>query len=228
VAEGYEVTGKLNEIKEITEYSFSPPQGSSMNSLDEFSSNADKLFPVGKLDWSELYKDCNIKIKYCRSKYLSITLKSSKDLNSCAAKLIQGIDYRLLCEESKIVKELDIDTNILQIKINFDFPPYKYLTFVSERRAEEILSDRIAILERPCKNYPVMLGSSELMVKRFANIVIRDDPKTKGKQTKLKMLVKNLDEGSRALQDYLLKEEGGRLLLESCRKFLEDVENEKA
>jgi len=88
-----------------------------------------------------------------------------------------------------------------------------------------------------------MLGGSELMginlgfikgfnreyiVKRFANIVIRDDSKTKGKQTKLKMLVKNLDEGSRALQDYLLKEEGGRLLLESCRKFLEDVENERS
>ncbi len=64
-------------------------------------------------------------------------------------------------------------------------------------------------------------------MKRFANIVIGEDSKTKGKQTKLKMLVKNLDEGSRALQDYLLKEEGGRLLLESCKKFLADVENER-
>jgi len=80
LAERYEINGKvsINEakgknkykkvytvilFKEASEFSLSP-QSSSMNSLDEFSNYAEKLFPVGKLNWSELHKDEDIKIRH--------------------------------------------------------------------------------------------------------------------------------------------------------------------
>ena len=50
-------------FKEASEFSLSP-HSSSMNSLDEFSNYAEKLFPVGKLNWSELHKDEDIKIRH--------------------------------------------------------------------------------------------------------------------------------------------------------------------
>ena len=57
---------------EVSDFSLSP-QGSSINSLDEFSNYAEKLFPVGKLDWRDLYKDEDIKIRYW---YFSLEIKT--------------------------------------------------------------------------------------------------------------------------------------------------------
>jgi len=73
------------------------------------------------------------------------------------------------------------------------------------------------------KNLRIKISLKIFLVKRFSNTVIKHDCKIKGKSTKIKMLVKNTDNGSKALQDYLLKE-GGSLIIESCQKFLQDVE----
>ena len=58
----------------------------------------------------------------------------------------------------------------------------------------------------------------------MAFIVVKYDNKSKGKKRKIKLLVKNFDQGSMALQRHLVEENEGKLVIESCRKFLDDLE----
>jgi len=63
------------------------------------------------------------------------------------------------------------------------------------------------------------------VAKRIAFITVKYDNKSKGKKRKIKLLVKNLDQGSMGLQKSLVEENEGKLVIESCKKFLEELEN---
>jgi len=175
-----------------------------------------------KEEWVPLYKEEDIKIKYYKSKALSITVRSLGDMESCIRELARGVDYRMLCDESKKVKELDIDIFIQLVKVKFDQPPFRYLVFLNERKIEDNMGEDATILEKPSKDYAIMLTDSELLVKRFTSIVVKYDNKSKGKKKKIKLQILNQDQGSRGLQDFLLKD-SGKLIIEGCKKLLEDI-----
>jgi len=59
-------------------------------------------------------------------------------------------------------------------------------------------------------------------VKRLTSVVIKYDNKSKGKKKKIKLQILNQDQGSRGLQEHLLKD-NGKLIIDGCRKLLEDI-----
>jgi len=221
VAERYQVSGKLNDMEEVADFSLSP-QNHVVDQLVDFPSDPEKLISISKEEWVPLYKEEDIKIKYYKSKALSITVRSLGDMESCIRELARGVDYRMLCDESKKVKELDIDIFIQLVKVKFDQPPFRYLVFLNERKIEDNMGEDATILEKPSKDYAIMLTDSELLVKRFTSIVVKYDNKSKGKKKKIKLQILNQDQGSRGLQDFLLKD-SGKLIIEGCKKLLEDI-----
>jgi len=132
----------------------------------------------------------------------------------------KGVDYLSLIKEQNKLKQKDYNCSIYYVKVNFSYSKFKQVVFLPERKQDIAFDDSIKIMERPSKDISIVLEGDQIIGNRFVTSEIKQKFSEKGNITKLKILIKNLDEPSRAIQKHILteKDENGELLIvKNCK-----------
>jgi len=95
------------------------------------------------------------------------------------------------------------------VTLDFPFDKYDKVIFIPERKYEKKKNDnyqeQVIITESPNQLISIILNADEIISKRIVKIELTEQKENAKFRTKIKAVINNLDEPSRALQDHLLK-----------------------